>query len=65
MEQAKETIHAALIKAVDNTMEVIEDSLNFGFSIQETFPTTTYKRVTINEKDYHLKMEISIKEIKC
>lgn len=64
MEQVKEAIHIALTEAVDNTMDIVGDTLDFGFSITEAFPTESYKRVTINEKDYRLKMEISIKEIK-
>ena len=64
MEQAKEAIHTALTEAVNSTMDVVGDTLDFGFSITETFPTESYKCVTINGKDYRLKMEISIKEIK-
>lgn len=64
MEQTKEAIRTALAEAVDSTVEVVGDTLDFGFSITEAFPTESYKRVTINGKDYRLKMEISIKEIK-
>ena len=64
MEKAKEIIRTALNDAVDNTMEVVADSLDFGFSIMETFPTESYKLVEVNGKIYRLKMEVSIKEIK-
>ena len=64
MENEKKAIETAINEAAKSIMEVVEDTLDFGFSVIETFPAESYKLVTINGKDYRMKLEISLKEVK-
>ena len=64
MENEKKAIETAINEAVKSIMELMEDTVNFGFTIQESFPAESFRPVEINGKDYRLKLEISLKEIK-
>lgn len=64
MENEKKAIETAINEAVKSIMELMEESVNCGFTLQETFPAESYKPVEINGKDYRMKLEISLKEIK-
>lgn len=64
MENEKKAIETAINEAVKGIMELMEDSMNCGFTIQESFPAESFKLVEINGKDYRMKLEISLKEIK-
>lgn len=64
MENEKKAIETAINEAVKSIMELAEDSVKCGFTIQETFPAESFKLVEINGKDYRLKLEISLKEVK-
>ena len=64
MENEKKAIETAINEAVKSIMELTEDTVNFGLTIQESFPAESFKLVEINGKDYRLKLEISLKEVK-
>lgn len=64
MENEKKAIETAINEAVKSIIELMDDTVNCGFTIQETFPAESYKLVEINGKDYRMKFEVSLKEIK-
>lgn len=64
MENEKKAIETAINEAVKSIVELMDDTVNYGFTIQEAFPAESYKLVKINGKDYRMKFEVSLKEIK-
>lgn len=53
-------LNKKVMEKTEEMMDLVNDSMRFGCTFEESLPATNYFIVTVDGKDYQLKLELSI-----